>query len=400
MRKEKRLISMLRGGVQKEYEVLLDPVPHVILNQSIPIRGWYKSKWEAKNKRPRPCYSEAILTTPYGGYCFVGCPVCYVNLGSRGYRASKISTVDPEYPEKTLKRLDSLYVAPQFYISSFTEPFQQLESEYHVVQRLTEGLLERNVPFFYLTRLIPPDWALDVLTQIDNCYLQLSINTSVERDWRKLSPGAPQLEEMYAVIAKAKGMGIYVSIQCNPILLGITSVQHITELIQKLSGCGVDHVIFKFVEAVYSNVAPLIKVLGTRFPDRVGRFENIFTQNIGGMRTIREGVRKAALNIFLKHIQRAKMTMSLCYEFQDGIPRFGSGSCDSLGIDYTTSEQCHGRASPIYFRQDLNEKFQPFKKCPGSCLYCEERHGGNPCGNGILKQAKAMKFSDWKQVRL
>lgn len=399
MRKEKRMISMLRGGVQKEYEVLLDPVPHVILDQSIPIRGWYKSKWEAKNKRPRPCYSEAVLTTPFGGYCFVGCPVCYVNLGGRGYRASKISTVDPEYPEKTLKRLDSLYTAPQFYISSFTEPFQQLESEYHVVQRLTEGLLERNVPFFYLTRLIPPDWALDALTQIPNCYLQMSINTSIEKDWRKLSPGAPKLEEMYELIAKAKQMGIYVSIQCNPILLGISTMQHMTQLIHNLSVAGVDHIIFKFIEIVYNRANVLVSVLERMFPGRVGDFERVFTQHIGGHRVIAQSIRSAALDIFSKHVYRSKMTMSVCYEFQDGLPRFGYGSCASMSPDYTTSEQCHGKASPIYFRRDLNEKFQPFKKCPGVCLYCEERYG-NPCGNDILKQAKAMKFSDWKKVRL
>ena len=49
-----------------------------------------------------------------------------------------------------------------------------------------------------------------------------------------------------------KRNGIYVSIQCNPIIAGIVSHQAVMELFDKLKHAGADHVIVKFVEAGYS----------------------------------------------------------------------------------------------------------------------------------------------------
>src|SRR6185369_14152798 len=66
-----RDIGMTRNAKEentKEQKVFLDPLPHVVLDQDIPLRGWYKAKHEPNAVRPRPCYSEALLTQPYGGF--------------------------------------------------------------------------------------------------------------------------------------------------------------------------------------------------------------------------------------------------------------------------------------------------------------------------------------------
>jgi hypothetical protein len=52
-----RKVGMTRGmsdDAKKEMKVFLDPEPHVILDQNIPVRGWYKAKYTKKNSRPRP----------------------------------------------------------------------------------------------------------------------------------------------------------------------------------------------------------------------------------------------------------------------------------------------------------------------------------------------------------
>jgi hypothetical protein len=36
---------------------------------------------------PRPCFTEALLTHPYGGTCPVRSTFCYVNNGGRGERS-------------------------------------------------------------------------------------------------------------------------------------------------------------------------------------------------------------------------------------------------------------------------------------------------------------------------
>jgi len=97
-------IAMVRGASEenkKRMKVFLKPAPHIILDQNVPLRGWYKNKYEPPNVRARPCFTEALLTQPYGGSCPVRCHFCYVNNGGRGYRGQGVSVVDPKYPEKT-----------------------------------------------------------------------------------------------------------------------------------------------------------------------------------------------------------------------------------------------------------------------------------------------------------
>ncbi len=69
-------IGMVRGSKDEDKKVLrvyLDPLPHIILEEGKPLQGWYKSKYEQPGVRNRPCFTEAILTQPYGGFCAVGC---------------------------------------------------------------------------------------------------------------------------------------------------------------------------------------------------------------------------------------------------------------------------------------------------------------------------------------
>jgi hypothetical protein len=47
--------------------VYLDPIPHILKDQNIPIRGWYKSKFETPGVRDRPCLLPgSLVDTPWG----------------------------------------------------------------------------------------------------------------------------------------------------------------------------------------------------------------------------------------------------------------------------------------------------------------------------------------------
>lgn len=91
-------LSMLRGGELSPTKVYKQPIKHVVTTSAPAIRGWYKDKTVEPRVRPRPCYSEALLTTPYGGFCHIGCKFCYVDHGTRGYRSTGVAAVNPGYP--------------------------------------------------------------------------------------------------------------------------------------------------------------------------------------------------------------------------------------------------------------------------------------------------------------
>jgi len=392
LRYTERDIGLTRNATPehtKRMRVILDPMPHVILDQHIPLRGWYKAKFEPAAVRPRPCYTEALLTQPYGGFCHVGCGFCYINNGIRGYRSQGVSTVDPQYPVKIAKQLDKMKIGSAVYLSSFIDPFLPMEDIYHITERTAQAAVDRGLPIFFLTRLKVPGWAYDMLKYNPHSYQQFSINTPSAADWRLLSPRALPLEDMIDQVREMHKQGIYVSIQVNPVVAGVTSPEQICELIHMLAMAGADHLIFKFVEIVHTSVTALINNMISRFgPSRGGDFKKLFTQNIGGVRTIAEEYRIMALDMFSKECKEAGVTMSLCYEYEyqrDGAGKIINKTGVNLGPKYMTSDQCHGHRVPVYVKRD--GLFKPLEVCPPQgCLTCSDV----PCGDARLGLATAL----------
>lgn len=388
-------ISMLKGGVAKPTKVYVDPVKHVINSSAPSPRGWYKDKHEPKSRRPRPCYTEAMLTTPYGGYCPVGCRFCYVTHGTRGYRATGIATVNPDYPEKMRRSIAKLNVAGAAYISSFTEPFQHLEGTYEVTRRLANYVNEAGLPIFFLTRLLLPDWAEDALLVNPYSYMQWSINTSNEQHRRLMSPGTAKLDDVFKNIERVRANGIFVSIQVNPILAGVTTLGELMELVELLAGVGANHVIFKFVEQVYSNKTLLLDRLSKARLPNVDKLEALLSQTIGGVYTIEQKVRLEWLDTLLEATRSVGLTMSTCYEYYD------NGAAGANYAPYvTTSDQCHGRGVPVHHRPEPGAKFVPLAGCyRKGCLYCEE-YGTQACDNDDLLEARALEYKDLRNITI
>lgn len=403
-----RDIGMVRNASEahtKEMKVFLEPIPHVVLpEQNVQLRGWYKGKYEPDNVRPRPCMTDALLTQPYGGFCAVGCAFCYINHGVRGYRGQGLATVDPLYGGKIRKQIEGMRIGTAVYMSSFIDPFLELEDHYHNTRDTSQAAVDHGLPIFFLTRKHVPGWAYDHLKLNKHSYMQFSINTSKPDDWRKLSPRAESLEHQIEQVREMRRQGIYVSIQVNPIVAGVVSNDDIVELIHMLAEAGADHLIFKFVEISYPAVQAMIQQMKVRFGEARGQaFGDLFTCNIGGQRTIDEAYRKAALDRFSIECKKAGVTMSLCYEYEyerDASGNILSKRGKSMGFKYLTADQCHGHRVPIYHRQTGQELFQPMDVCNNAgCLSCGDEFGGDdkvPCGSRMLGSAPKLMPVDYK----
>lgn len=400
-------VGMTRNATAENRErmkVYLDPLPHVVKDQNIPVRGWYQSKIERPGVRARPCYTDALLTQPYGGYCHVGCGFCYINTGIRGYRGSGLSVVDPKYPEKVRKQISKARTATAFYMSSFIDPFMELEPIYQNTKGTATVALDNGLPMFFLTRKVAPPWVFDYLKANKYSYMQFSLNTSNPDDWQRLSPRAASLETQFEQVREFHRQGIYVSIQVNPIVAGVVSNEDIVKLIHILAQAGADHLIFKFVEIVYSARDGIVRNMKDRFKGARGEaFDKLFTQTIGGFYTIDEDYRKAALEIFSKECKKAGVTMALCYEYEYRRDKAGNildKTGVSMGGKYLTADQCHGHRVPVFTRDTTDEPWREIKGCPPSgCLTCSEQFPKEvPCHNPYLAEAPAWLPADLKMV--
>lgn len=400
MRRRSARIGMLRGAKEenlKDMTVWLDPVPHIRQDGSKPLQGWYQGKHnDVKGSRERPCFTEAVLTQPYGGHCEVQCPFCYILAGSRGYRASRLVSVPMGYGAHVRKQLRAMQFSAAGYFSSFNDPFMSLEDYYHNTQEGAQAFVDEGLPVFFLSRRNYPGWAFDMLGMNRHSYMQKSINTPHEDDWRKLSPGAATLEEHFAEIAEARKRGIYVSIQCNPVMAGIVTHEDIEQLFEKLAAAGANHVIVKFVEANHPWVPALVEKMMKRFgANRATHFKELFTEkSCGSQTTIQEEYRREGHERYRKKATALGLTYSLCYEYTKK-----SGSWKSMGSEYITSAQCHGHAVPVYVRHGMGKPFKPLGSCaPTGCLSCADDNAGVPrCGSEKLGRADALTQGDMKR---
>jgi DNA repair photolyase len=399
-------IGMTRNAKEENKKAIiayLSPYPHTRIDTAKPLQGWYQSKMnESASSRPRPCFTEAVLTEPYGGWCAVGCQFCYVNSGFRGYRGSGLITVPLNYGPQIAKQLSKMRRAAAGYFSSFTDPFTPLEAFYHNTQRAAEEFVKVGLPIFFLSRLKYPLWAINLMRKNPHSYAQKSLNTSDPDDWKKLSPAALGYLDHLEDIRRIKRCGVYVSIQCNPIIPGITSHGDIYRLFKQLSEAGADHVIVKFVEAGYSWAPAMVERMIKRFGERGEKFASMFTQNIGSQRTVEQDYRLNAHEQYSKWAKKFGLTYATCYEYEyeknpDGSIKSKTGI--SIGRKYTTASQCHGHAVPVYTRNSETELFKPVEACPPSgCLYCaDESPDKKPrCGDELAGQANAVRWADLK----
>lgn len=405
-------VSMMRGAEKKPLKVYLDPMPHIRIKDAKELQGWYQSRhWPGMEdetgsnlaKRPRPCYTDAMLTEPYGGYCAVGCAFCYINSGFKGYRGSGLISVPLDYGAQIEKQLSKLKTATAGYFSSFTDPFLPLEDFYHNTQRGAEAFDRAGLPVFFLSRLHYPGWAMDLLTKNRYSYMQKSINCPNEAKWKKLSPGAISLADHCEEIAEARRRGVYVSIQVNPIVPGVVGHDDVVATFEMLAKAGANHVIIKFVEAGYNWAPTMIERIRKRFPGaEADEFERLFTQNIGGQRTIDEDYRMQGHALYQRAATRLGLTYATCYEYKyqrDATNEIVNKVGVSVGAEFLTAAQCHGHRVPMFTREDLTAPFLEFKACPPSgCLTCASPTDpkASPCGSKVFGLAKALKLKDFR----
>ena len=400
-------VGMVRNAPvdqMREVKVYLDPLPHIRLDNAKPLQGWYMNKTSESGKnRPRPCNTEAILTEPYGGFCTVGCAFCYVNSGFRGYRGSGLVSVPLNYGAYIAKTLATMRTSAAGYFSSFTDPFLPLEEYYHNTQQGAEAFVAAGLPIFFLSRLRYPDWAVELLTQNKYSYAQKSLNTPDAEDWAKLSPGALGLDEHLDDIRRLKDRGIYVSIQCNPIVPGIVDHEDVVRLFEKLRAAGADHVIVKFVEAGYSWAPAMVERITKRFGDnRAAAFRDLFVQNIGGQRTVDEQYRMEGHRLYRAAAKRLGLTYATCYEYKyarDAAGEIINKVGVSVGSEFLTAAQCHGQRVPMFSRTDLSAPFKEEKACPpAGCLTCADKTGVAKCGSDLFGAAGALRLPDFKHA--
>ncbi|MFQ5835767.1 MAG: hypothetical protein ACE5HR_07585 [bacterium] len=135
---------------KREYEVIEEPQSHILVPTRKQLHGWWPGK--------RECTSERMLINPYNG-CGIGCFYCYARAFPgyfRSFRDYGVITVAKDFDQVVAEQLDSIDIATCGYLSPVTDPFQSLNAQYHLSEKIIKVFVERNIPIEFITKASIP----------------------------------------------------------------------------------------------------------------------------------------------------------------------------------------------------------------------------------------------------
>ena len=167
------------------------------------------------------------VINPYMG-CPHGCKYCYASFMKRftGHTEDWGTFVDIKKCDKQiiLKRISKKNV----FLSSVTDCYNPLEEKYKLTRNILEQLVASDCYLSISTKskLILRD--IDLLKQIKNLSVSMSINT-LDEDFRKDMDNASTIKERLDALKKLHNNGIYTVLFMSPIFPYITEWKEIIE---------------------------------------------------------------------------------------------------------------------------------------------------------------------------
>lgn len=381
--------TTVAGTPRTLYEVIEEPVPHILRGSRKQLHGWWPG--------PRECTSDRLLINPYNG-CSHSCPFCYAQA-FRGFfdmfRRDRIIAVWPDLDRAIASQLDSIDVAHCGYLSPATDPFQPIDTACRLSERIIAEFVKRNLPIEFITKGAVPKRAISLLASQPHSFGQVSVLTPHEKLNRKLCPGGVAIKALAGNLESLASAGVYAVARIDPVVPYITDGERDLErLVRTCAEAGAKHVVascldipLRLKESVRSWLRSLSAGSSTD-PMKV------FVERKGAYLHAGLDYRRRLFSTLRDMCARQGVTFALCMEFDLS----NSHSPRGLNADFMTSRNCEGMDVPAYIRMERAAdnghpgRFEPFD-CDGACLLCAEARCGIP---ELAKRASGLQERQYK----
>ncbi len=213
----------------------------------------------------------AYAINPYVG-CQHACSYCYARFMSRytGHQGERwgsfvdIKVNAARVLQQQLRRRRNP-VRGSVLFSSVTDAYQPLERRYKVTRNCLELLRNHGVPVSVLTKsdLVLRD--LDLLGEIPDTEVGMTVITLDEKVRRVFEAGAPPAERRVAALTECASQGIQTYAFVGPIIPYL-STPSLEDLISQLAESGVSYLFFDRLNIKYGNRLIIEEALRTAFP--------------------------------------------------------------------------------------------------------------------------------------
>jgi len=360
-----RKISLALGGHAREFEVIEEPYPHILVESRKELHGWWKGK--------RECTGERMLVNPYNG-CSVGCVFCYARALPAPYfrlwNEEGIVTVAKDFDRAVSDQLDSIGVAACGYLSPVCDPFQEVDSRYRLSEKIIEEFVKRNIPVQFTTKCVPPDTVLDLMKTQRHSFCQFSFVTGREDLRSRLMAGGAGVDALFGAMERAAVAGLPVVMRIDPVIPRLTdSRRELASLLDRGVDRGARHIVASVMDIpvrIAKEVFAGFEVFGVGFTYDLGK---LYTELIDGYLHAAIDYRKRVFDLLRDLCEARGVTLGLCMEYE-----IVGGKPVGLNETFMSSSNCEGADIPVYRR--AGDRFVPAADCDGACLRCVDARCG------------------------
>ena len=377
---------------KKEYEILKNPVPHILVDSKKEMHGWSKSY---EPNHARECTAERLLVNPYNG-CSNSCCFCYANAMGYGYFSlylqKKIITVFKDFDKQVAKQLDKISIGSCGYLSAATDPFQKINEKYRLSEKIIAEFNKRNLPIEIITKSRISDEAIELLKQNKYNFAQVTILTPNENIRQKIIPHAADTKMLNENIDRLVAAGVPTVVRIDPIIPGRTDkLKDLEFMIKKYANKGVKHIITSVLDIPTSIKQRISNQLSEGKPYFQ---EQDFPEKIFNDLNKSADYRRSLFNFMRMICENAGITFALCMEFElTEEKKDGKPVLKGMNAEFMTSRNCEGIDTPIHIKKD--GRFEPVQGCDGACLKCDET--SVPCSIPELQKAGKWKLKDYRR---
>lgn len=247
-----RKVSLKFGKKKFTWDVIPNPVPHILRDSDKKIHGW--TYYDYMDNKHRECSQERFLINHYNG-CYqngnLGCDFCYTRT-MRGYFHlfwdKGVSTVFKNYDQKVMNQLSKLYVAFPLYLSPITDPFMDLEKKYHYTKSIIQKALKLNIPSEFITKMGGNilKWKgykslIKKMSEHRYCFGQFTIYAN-EEIRKCFSSGSSSVREQFRAVKLCADNNLFTVVRIDPIIPYISdSEEDLESIVRRAKNNGAEN---------------------------------------------------------------------------------------------------------------------------------------------------------------
>ncbi len=211
------------------------------------------------------------VANPYGG-CTHNCRYCYASFMKRftGHEEPWGAFLDVKSYESC--KLPQTLSGKTVLLSSVTDPYNPFEAKYHKSREILELLRHKDAHVEILSKSDLMVQDLDLLKEMPDLSVGISLNTLDDNFRKAMEPGAPSVQRRLNALETLHNAGIKTYLFISPIFPYITDIRALTDAVEGF----VDQICFENLNLRGTAKEEILDFIAKQYPQYLNGYNAIY----------------------------------------------------------------------------------------------------------------------------